>query len=88
MNTRIVLSRININLCINKLLLRAKRISISDEKREGILQQAKDLNYVLETLKMAEVKLERLHKEKTELYLELQKVKREYAEALKKEVEI
>ena len=82
------LSRINLLISINHLLFRAKLSDLSNEKREAIVREATDLESVLETLKMQNERIESLHRENTNLRLEVLRLKKELVDLQQKELEI
>ena len=82
------LSRINLLISINHLLFRAKLSDLSNEKREAIVREATDLESVLETLKMQQMKIESLYSENTNLRLEVLRLKKELVDLQTKELEI
>ena len=82
------LSRINLLISINHLLFRAKLSDLSNEKREAIVREATDLESVLETLKMQQMKIDSLYSENTNLRLEVLRLKKELVDLQTKELEI
>jgi len=66
-NLKLTTARININLTINKMLLRIQLEKMSDEKRIGILNICNDLEQVRITLSLLEAENRQLMHENTEL---------------------
>ena len=75
MLVEIINARLDIQIVINKQLMRAKRSGLSDEKRLGILGQVKALESVLETIKRMESELEKTYKLNSRLHVENLKLK-------------
>lgn len=66
-NLKLTTARININLTINKMLLRLQLEKMSDEKRKGIERICNDLEQVRITLSELEAENRQLMQENTEL---------------------
>lgn len=66
-NLKLTTARININLTINKMLLRLQLEKMSDEKRKGIERICNDLEQVRITLFELESENRQLMHENTEL---------------------
>jgi glycine cleavage system regulatory protein len=66
-NLKLTTARININLTINKMLLRLQLEKMSDEKRKGIERICNDLEQVRITLSELESENRQLMQENTEL---------------------
>jgi glycine cleavage system regulatory protein len=66
-NLKLTTARININLTINKMLLRLQLEKMSDEKRIGIQNICNDLEQVRITLSELEAENRQLMQENTEL---------------------
>jgi glycine cleavage system regulatory protein len=66
-NLKLTTARININLTINKMLLRLQLEKMSDEKRIGIQRICNDLEQVRITLFELEAENRQLMQENTEL---------------------
>jgi hypothetical protein len=66
-NLKLTTARININLTINKMLLRLQLEKMSDEKRKGIQNICNDLEQVRITLSELEAENRQLMQENTEL---------------------
>jgi glycine cleavage system regulatory protein len=66
-NLKLTTARININLTINKMLLRLQLEKMSDEKRKGIERICNDLEQVRITLSELEAENRQLMHENTEL---------------------
>jgi glycine cleavage system regulatory protein len=66
-NLKLTTARININLTINKMLLRLQLEKMSDEKRIGIQNICNDLEQVRITLSELESENRQLMQENTEL---------------------
>jgi glycine cleavage system regulatory protein len=66
-NLKLTTARININLTINKMLLRLQLEKMSDEKRIGIQRICNDLEQVRITLSELEAENRQLMQENTEL---------------------
>ena len=66
-NLKITIARININLTINKMLLRLQLEKMGDEKRIGIERICNDLEQVRITLSELEAENRQLMQENTEL---------------------
>jgi hypothetical protein len=66
-NLKLTTARININLTINKMLLRLQLEKMSDEKRIGIQNICNDLEQVRITLSELEAENRQLMHENTEL---------------------
>ena len=66
-NLKLTTARININLTINKMLLRLQLEKMSDEKRKGIQRICNDLEQVRITLSELEAENRQLMQENTEL---------------------
>jgi hypothetical protein len=66
-NLKLTTARININLTINKMLLRLQLEKMSDEKRIGIQNICNDLEQVRITLFELEAENRQLMQENTEL---------------------
>ena len=75
MLVEIINARLDIQIVINKQLMRAKRSHVSDEKRLGILGQVKALESVLETIKLMQHELEKTYKLNSRLHVENLKLK-------------
>ena len=66
-NLKLTTARININLTINKMLLRLQLEKMNDEKRKGIERICNDLEQVRITLSELEAENRQLMHENTEL---------------------
>ena len=66
-NLKLTTARININLTINKMLLRLQLEKMNDEKRKGIERICNDLEQVRITLSELEAENRQLMQENTEL---------------------
>jgi hypothetical protein len=66
-NLKLTTARININLTINKMLLRLQLEKMGDEKKKGILNICNDLEQVRITLSELEAENRQLMQENTEL---------------------
>ncbi len=75
MLVEIINARLDIQIVINKQLMRAKRSNVSEEKRLGILGQVKALESVLETMKRMQSELEKTYKLNSRLHVENLKLK-------------
>jgi len=75
MLVEIINARLDIQIVINKQLMRAKRSGLSDEKRIGILGQVEALDNALKTFKMMESELEKTYKLNSRLHVENLKLK-------------
>ena len=75
MLVEIINARLDIQIVINKQLMRAKRSNVSEEKRLGILGQVKALESVLETIKLMQSELEKTYKLNSRLHVENLKLK-------------
>lgn len=79
---------INVELTINKMLFRLKLENISDKKRKGIETIVKDLDSVLEVLKMNLKEFDLLYSQNTELHKQILILKKEIQEFHAKELEL
>ena len=75
MLVEIINARLDIQIVINKQLMRVKLSHVSDEKRLGILGQVKALDSVLETIKLMQAELEKTYKLNSRLHVENLKLK-------------
>lgn len=66
-NLKIIQSRININLTINKLLFRLNLEQMNDQKKENLTRMCSDLEQVRRTLDELASENDRLISENTEL---------------------
>jgi hypothetical protein len=66
-NLKLTTARININLTINKMLLRLQLEKMGEEKRKGIQRICNDLEQVRITLSELEAENRQLMQENTEL---------------------
>lgn len=79
---------INVELTINKMLFRLKLEDISDKKRKGIETIVKDLDSVLEVLKMNLKEFDLLYSQNTELHKQILILKKEIQDFQVKELEL
>lgn len=86
MKTRIINSRLNLNISINRLLFRSKKAT--GEQRENIEREAFDLEYVLETLKQLEQEIEKQFKINLRLHTENLRLKKEMLSLSEIEVDL
>jgi hypothetical protein len=70
-------ARIDIHISIVRLLFRSKAKSLSNEKKETILTEAKNLKRALEVLKITCTANEEMYSINADLYLENLKLKKE-----------
>ena len=77
MNLKILNTRINLNISINRLLLRAKLERLSEDKRISILSEAEGLKDALEVFKMLEGEIQRQYKINSRLSVENMRLKKE-----------
>ena len=75
MLVEIINARLDIQIVINKQLMRAKLSHVSDEKRKGILEQVKALDNALSVLKLMQHELEKTYKLNSRLHVENLKLK-------------
>ncbi len=88
MKTRIILSQINLNITINRLLFRLKKERLKDEAKANIEIEIKDLDQVKETINCLEAALESEFKLNTALHLENIRLKTRINELQEKELEL
>jgi hypothetical protein len=88
MKTRIILSQINLNITINRLLFRLRKERLKDEAKANIEIEIKDLDYVKATINELEYRLEQEYKLNTALHLDNIRLKKQIDESQKKEIEI
>ena len=79
---------INVELTINKMLFRLKLEDISNKKRKGIETIVKDLDSVLEVLKMNIKEFDLLYSQNTELHKQILILKKEIQDFHAKELEL
>jgi hypothetical protein len=85
---KLVTARINIGLVINKLIVRQKHKSTSEQQKEGILVMLNDLESALEVLKSVSKENEQMYRLNYSLHIENMKLKKELYEATKTEENI
>ena len=88
MRAEIINARLDIQLVINKQLMRAKISGLSDEKRQGILSQVEALDNALKVFKSLQSENDNLFRATTDLYIENLQLKKNILYLQKKELEL
>ena len=88
MRAEIINARLDIQLVMNKQLMRAKLRGLSDEKRQGILSQVEALDNALKVFKSLQVENDILFRAITDLYIENLQLKKNILNLQKKELEL